>query len=296
MACHTPQAGHALSMNTRQLNLDPGTGNQLVQLQQAGFFSNLPESPNLLPRLLRPDESSFPIEARVRSYLAANCAFCHRPDGNAAPAEWDGRHEPTLAQTGLIHGHPASDNGSFDPLFRLVAPGDSARSILLHRVAASSGFSRMPPIGSNELDHDAIDLLTEWIDDELPDRRTYDQWCAEHFPPPPPPGVSVPGTAPGDDPDADGASNLAEFLALTDPLSGSSFLRPQVDVGRDRVTVSCEIPANRSASIECCEHLGTWQPWDVPGNHGLPNAGGLLQISGPRTGTRQFFRVRLSEN
>jgi uncharacterized repeat protein (TIGR03806 family) len=296
MACHTPQAGHALSMDTRQLNLDPGNGNQLVELQQAGYFSKPPDSPNLLPRLVRPDEDAFPIEARVRSYLAANCAFCHRAGGSAAPAEWDGRPGTTLAATGLIDGLPASDSGSFDPLLRLVVPGDSARSILLHRVAASPGFSRMPPFGSNELDHDAIELLTEWIDDELPDRRTYDQWCAEHFPPPPPLALSTHATAPDDDPDADGASNLDEFLALTDPLSGASFLRPRVDAGPDQITVSCEVPANRSVLIECSEELGTWQRWDVPGNHGLPHAGGLFQLGGPRTAARQFFRIRLTEN
>ena len=296
MACHTPQAGHALSMDTRQLNLDPGGGNQLVQLHQAGYFSNTPDSPNLLPRLVRPDEDDFPIEARVRSYLAANCAFCHRPDGNGAPAEWDGRPGTTLAATGLIDGLPASDSGGFDPLLRLVAPGDPARSILLHRVAASPGFSRMPPIGSNELDHAAIDLLTAWIDDELPDRLTYDSWCAEHFPPPPPLALSSHDADPDDDPDADGASNLAEFLALTDPLSGSSFLRPQVTAGPDHVTVSCEVPANRSVVVECSEHLGTWQPWDVPGNHGLPHGGGLFQLTGPKTAARLFFRIRLAEN
>jgi uncharacterized repeat protein (TIGR03806 family) len=296
LACHNPRAGYALSMDTRQLNLDPGEGNQLARLHQAGYFSNPPESPNLLQRLLRPDESTFPLEARVRSYLAANCAFCHRPGGNAAPAEWDGLPATPLARTGLIDGLPASDSGSFDPLLRLVSPGDSARSILFHRLAATPGFTRMPPFGSRETDQAAIDLLTDWIDDELPDRRTYNSWCAEHFPPPPPLALSVHDADPDDDPDADGSRNFDEFLALTDPLSGASFLRPRVETGPEQVTVSCEVPANRSAFIECSEHLGEWRLWDVPGNDGLPQAGGLLRLTGPATGDRMFFRVRLGEN
>jgi hypothetical protein len=60
LACHTPQAGHALSFDTRQLNRDATmngfTGNQLALLHDAGYFSNTPDSPNLLPRHLRPDE------------------------------------------------------------------------------------------------------------------------------------------------------------------------------------------------------------------------------------------------
>jgi len=48
---------------------------------------------------------------------------------------------------------------------RLVIPGDSPNSIILSRVAASNGYARMPPIGSNIVDPEGITLLTEWIND-----------------------------------------------------------------------------------------------------------------------------------
>jgi hypothetical protein len=81
IGCHSPQAGHALSFNTRQLNLtntiNGFTGNQIDLLHNHGYFSNIPESSNLLPRHLHPNETQYPLEARVRSYLAVNCSYCH---------------------------------------------------------------------------------------------------------------------------------------------------------------------------------------------------------------------------
>jgi hypothetical protein len=143
MTCHTPQAGHALSFNTRQLNFDNGipgyNGNQLTVLQQAGYFSNNPASPNLLPRHLRPDESAYSVEARVRSYLAVNCSYCHKA-GGTANASWDGRPELTLEETGLVNGEAANNGG--DPANKLVVPGDTAHSIMLNRVAVTN-FSRL---------------------------------------------------------------------------------------------------------------------------------------------------------
>jgi hypothetical protein len=41
-------------------------------------------------------------------------------------------------------------------------PGDPAHSIVLRRLKAD-GSPRMPPLASNELDQEAIKLMTEWI-------------------------------------------------------------------------------------------------------------------------------------
>ena len=174
LACHTPQAGHALSFTTRQLNLtntiNGFTGNQLTLLHSAGYFANAPGSPNVLPRHLRPDETAYPVEARARSYLAVNCAYCHKDGGTAAPAAWDGRPEITLDATGLIYGAASNNGGS--SANRLIVPGDTTHSIVLNRMAVANGFTRMPPLGSSELDQMNIALITEWIATSLPSRQT----------------------------------------------------------------------------------------------------------------------------
>ncbi len=293
MTCHTPQAGFALSSNTRQYNLAslvPGfSGNQIDVLENGGYFSNNPDSTHLLPRHLRPDETNYPAEARVRSYLAVNCAYCHMDGGTAAPSAWDGRHELTLDQTGLILGN-ASNNGG-NPLNKLVVPGSTTQSILLNRTAASNGFTRMPPLGSNVVDPAGVALLTEWIQNELPARQTYDQWRTAEFL-----SVSSPQGAPGADPDGDGSNNRAEFLAGTDPLSGSSLLRPSVSLQGTQASFTLDLPPNRSAIIEHSGDLLQWQPWNIPGNHGLPVPGGPHTLTGPKPADSTFFRARLSEN
>lgn len=294
--CHTGKAGHSLSMNTRQLNLsntiNTRTGNQLNLLKYAGYFSNVPDSPNTLPRHLGPDETGFSPEARVRSYLAVNCAYCHQAGGTAAPAVWDGRPELTLAQTGLINGHATNDGGS--SLNKLVVPGDLAHSVIYNRVALTNGFSRMPPLASSELDQRSISLLAEWIGQVLPASRTYEQWSAEKL------GLNLAAMTldlgSNDDPDCDGRSNMEEFIANTDPLKGDSFFTAKPGISSNRMYLNFMVPPNRSGQVETSMDLETWKLWDVPGNQGLPQAGGAVTLQGPVANSCEFFRVRLHNN
>lgn len=291
MVCHTPQAGHALSFNTRQLNLTQSIlgfpGNQLDTLRQNSFFTGpQPGSPNLLPRHLRPDEDDFSKEARVRSYLAVNCSYCHKP-GGTAPTAWDGRAEITLAESGLVNGTAANNGG--DPLNKLVVPGSTAHSIVRNRVAASTVFTRMPPLGSNVIDQTNVKLLDTWISGELADRKTYGNWRLEKFG-----SSSSSDGAPAEDPDGDGADNQSEFLADTLPLDGSSTFHPQLSGSPP--SLGFTLPVNRSFLIETSTTLGQWSPWDVPGNQGLPVAGDPIRLPVTITDPQRFFRVTLREN
>ena len=290
VTCHSPQAGHALSFNTRQLNLantiNGFSGNQLDLLRTGGFFSNPTESPNVLPRHLRPDETAWPLEARVRSYFAVNCAYCHQAGGSGP--SWDGRAELTLAQTGLINGAATSALHAGD---QLVVPNDLSHSVAYNRIALTNGYTRMPPLASNELDQTAIALVANWITQSLPTRQTYAQWRLAQF------GSST--SAAGDpafDADADGRSNYDEFLASTNPRNSASFLLPQITAAGPNLTLGFNVPANRSFQIETSADLATWSLWNVPGNQGLPQPGGAVSITAPGAGPQQFFRLRLWEN
>lgn len=298
ITCHTPQAGHALSSDTRQFNLTNTirgfTGNQLTLLQNAGYFANSPGSPNLLPRHLRPDETAYPVEARVRSYLAVNCAYCHKAGGTALPSAWDGRHELALEATGLINGNASNNGGS--TLNKLIsvtgnASVDTARSIVLNRVAVANGFTRMPSIGSNVTDQTNVDLLTEWIVGALPNRQSYADWRLATFH-----SSTSSNGAPTANADGDAADNNAEFLAGTNALNGGSFLAPRVSIAGGNATVQFTVSANRSVTVETTTDFAAWSLWDVAGNAGLPTSGGTLSLSGPMLGGRQFFRLRLREN
>ncbi len=291
IACHTPQAGHALSFNTRQLNqnetINGFAGNQLSLLQQAGYFSNTPDSPNILPRHFRPDETAFSVEERVRSYLAVNCANCHMAGGTAPPS-FDASHHVPLSATGLINGPATNNNG--DPANLLVVPGDTTHSVVLNRLALTNGFSRMPPIGSNELDQSAIALLTEWINNSLPTRQSYDDYRLLHF------GDTIsPEGEPTVDADNDDRTNEEEFLAGTLPLDPTSFLSPDFSIIGGTITLSTNLPANRSAQVRTTTDLVNWSLWDVSGNHGIGATAGPFMISGPVQEDRQFFELLLEE-
>lgn len=167
--CHTPEAGFALSFHTAQLNrlsTTPGYGQQLAALHQAGYLDQKPAVSGLLPAFATATDTTQTLEWRSRSYLSVNCSPCHQP-GGAVPSSWDARYHLSLNDTSLVNG--LANNSGTDPLNRLIVPGDTTHSILLQRMGATGGFSRMPPIGSNEIDADGVALITSWINSNLTD-------------------------------------------------------------------------------------------------------------------------------
>ena len=166
MVCHTPQAGYALSFNTRQLNTasihSAFAGNQLDLLSKHGFFSGKVEPAGNLPKFVSRDSESSDLDDRARSYLGVNCANCHQP-GGLAPTPWDIRPEIPLAATGILTASGINTGG--DPANKPLVPGDPAHSLILHRMAADNGFQRMPLVGTITTDQAGVDLLTRWIKD-----------------------------------------------------------------------------------------------------------------------------------
>jgi glucose/arabinose dehydrogenase/mono/diheme cytochrome c family protein len=162
--CHNPNAGFALSFNTRQLNresiLKGFPGNQLDLLSQHGLLAGISQPASAEPKHSASSDSSAPIAERSRSYLAVNCANCHQP-GGLSPTPWNLRPEIALEQTGLINGLVINHGGN--TARRIIAPGDSAHSQILTRMTASEGFLRMPLVGTRETDTRAVDLLKQWI-------------------------------------------------------------------------------------------------------------------------------------
>lgn len=159
LTCHNPWPGYALSFTPAQLDL-PWNGipaSQLEVFRRWGFL------PTPLPRyapLADPTDETAPLDARARSYLAANCAHCHRFGGGGS-ARIDLRHDIPLADCRVLGERPAL--GTFDlPDPYVVAGGDPARSVLLYRVS-KLGHGRMPHLGSEVVDPRGVALLARWI-------------------------------------------------------------------------------------------------------------------------------------
>jgi glucose/arabinose dehydrogenase/mono/diheme cytochrome c family protein len=163
LTCHASQAGFARSFNTAQLNRDfdfpGGIANQLTALEQAGYLSGTLPDPSALPALAAADDTSASLEVRVRSYLEANCAQCHR-SGGAALGNWDARFSTPTSLAGIIDGALVNNGG--DPLNRVIAAGDETHSRMLQRIAGN-GATRMPPLATNVRDSAAEQLLSDWI-------------------------------------------------------------------------------------------------------------------------------------
>jgi uncharacterized repeat protein (TIGR03806 family) len=163
--CHTTNAGGVLGVKTRQLNRDfmyPAgiTDNQLRAWNHIGLFSPAPREEDIpsLTRLARLDDSSASLEERVRSYLDANCAQCHRPGG--AVAYFDARYDTPLAKQNLVDKPVVIDQGIDNA--RAIAPNDPWRSIIFMRVNTLEPI-KMPPLAHEKLDQGAVALLREWI-------------------------------------------------------------------------------------------------------------------------------------
>jgi uncharacterized repeat protein (TIGR03806 family) len=167
VVCHTPAAGFVLGVNTRQLNHPASDGamrtdNLLVAWNRLGLFRPAfrEGDARTFDRLSPLTDTAASLEHRVRSYLDANCAQCHRPGGTRG--DFDARFETPLAKQNLLNVPPTSSDLGI-PGVKLVAPGDPARSMLYVRMARRQDVFNMPPLASHEADREALAVLKEWI-------------------------------------------------------------------------------------------------------------------------------------
>ncbi len=167
LTCHTQPGGYALGFNTHQLNRNRDEAgspvNQITLLSQMGYFSNPPGSTNGWLAYAHSTNSSASLDHRVRSYLGANCAYCHHPNGTGR-GNWDGRLQTPLAQAGIVNGGLIDNFG--DTGNKVIAAGSLENSMIFNRVS-QLGNRHMPPLGTSELDLSAIAMLSQWITSEV---------------------------------------------------------------------------------------------------------------------------------
>lgn len=168
LTCHNDAAGKVLGPKTRQLNgerlyTETGrTANQITTLEHLGIFSTSVDTNNLgsLLTSASTDDTNFPLELRARSYIDANCSYCHRP-GNPIQANFDARLSTPLANAGIINGSLVSTLGL--PIENVVYPGDTSYSVLYKRAHSIDPSIMMPPIAKNIVDVPGTDVIAEWI-------------------------------------------------------------------------------------------------------------------------------------
>jgi uncharacterized repeat protein (TIGR03806 family) len=134
---------------------------QLARWVSAGILRGAPAAPPPPPPAW--DDRQATVEARARTYLAANCAFCHDGKGEARTTGLF----LTLAETDPTHlgrckspvaAGAATGNLRFD-----IVPGRPDESILLQRMIATEPSIAMPEIGRSVVHTEGVQLVREWI-------------------------------------------------------------------------------------------------------------------------------------
>ena len=165
--CHSSGSDQVLGFNLKQLNRDVttqrgGSQAQIELLAQQGVLAAAVTQvpPSSIPTLSRVDDPAAPLEQRVRSYLDVNCAMCHRPGKYFAA--FDARIERPLETQGLING-TSFHHAELGPDVRIVKPGNLELSMMHLRMSHSDPVLRMPPLGTQVVDQEAVKVLEEWI-------------------------------------------------------------------------------------------------------------------------------------
>ncbi len=295
LRCHTTAGGLALGFNTAQLNRSIHSGgdsvNQIASLSGAGYFSSPITNIATLPSLVALTNEAASVEYRVRSYLAANCAYCHQP-GAPRLGLFDARLSIPTSAAGIVNGRLNDTKGV--PENRVIRPGWLDFSALYQRTA-TRGVGQMPPISTTVIDTQAVGLLRRWITGDLLQFQTFESWQINSFD-----DFQGPEAARFGDPDHDGAVNYLEFLVGTSPVLSLNPWRIRLSVADDLVTITYPAVANRGFEVQGTStpaDTGSWQSLDVPGNEPFFSSTNRtvsvqerLDMQAPK-----FYRVRVFE-
>ncbi len=163
--CHLQRGRHILGFATAELNLpaSTGMGNQLETLANLGVFRDKPDLVGA-HRWSSLSDTSASLEARARSYLAANCSFCHGTEGVGGGAGATQNFDYFRADFPINY---LNRDAKFEwgiPGALFVYGGDPDRSILLYRMGnRADKRTQMPPLATVLPDSAALSVVAGWI-------------------------------------------------------------------------------------------------------------------------------------
>lgn len=154
------EEGAALGLKSKALDQYVVGRTEAEGQRAAAKSTQLALAPEKLLRLVDPYDPGADLTARARSYLHSNCAHCHVEAGGGN-AQFNIDFATLLSKTKLVDVPPS--HGALNVKdARLIAPGSPERSILLTRVG-KRGTGQMPPLATSRVDHEAVEMLREWI-------------------------------------------------------------------------------------------------------------------------------------
>lgn len=136
-----------------------GTLNQLEKWQQYGYLEqNIPYTIN---STVNWEDTTQPIDLRMRSYVDINCAHCH---SDFAHCEYRPMRFPFFENDNETNlGVCVEPEEQFGGLTYIVLPGNINRSMLHFRVSTTLAQRRMPLLGRTLVQEEAVTMIEEWI-------------------------------------------------------------------------------------------------------------------------------------
>ena len=164
MVCHSRAAGFVLGINTPQMNRTHTYGNrsdnQLHTFNYINLFTGpLNKIPSQYDALPNPYDPAADINQRARAYLHVHCSVCHVADGGGN-AKIELAYYQDLGQTQLLTAPMHGNFGLSDA--QIVTAGDPYASVLFYRLS-KLGRGRMPHLGGQVTDQQALNLIHDWI-------------------------------------------------------------------------------------------------------------------------------------
>ncbi|MBT8265699.1 MAG: hypothetical protein KJP20_04075 [Bacteroidia bacterium] len=148
----------------RNLNLNypyaDGTKNQLDKLVAFGYLEN--SVPNSIETMVAWNDTSQPLNDRVRSYVDINCAHCHSEDAHCAyrPMRFNFDLSDDPVNMGVcVEPDTDLDQGQT----HIVSPSNQVRSMMYYRISSTDEAVRMPLLGRTIVHEEGIQLVYDWI-------------------------------------------------------------------------------------------------------------------------------------
>lgn len=142
----------------------------LRSLVARGLLRNLPAA--LLDRPPR-IEAPTPAARAALGYLHGNCGHCHNDTGPLADLDLALAQRTRTSDAGVTRtlqsllGHTSRYRARGSDAIQRIAAGQPEASVLVLRMQSTNPSARMPPLGVERLDADAIALIRQWIRDDV---------------------------------------------------------------------------------------------------------------------------------
>ena len=133
--------------------------NQMDHWAVIGFLEEKPYSNDSMVNAFNKNHD---INMRARSYLDINCGHCHSPQGSASSS---GLYLSIEDKEFGVYKKPVAAGRGSGGLSYSIVPGKAEESILLFRMLSNEPDVMMPESGRSLMHVEAIELITEWINE-----------------------------------------------------------------------------------------------------------------------------------